>query len=271
MVTGRTKDSLDATVGRVEAAGGEGLAVVADATDEADAERVVRETTPDWIFHLAGFANTGGSFRDPERAWAENLTTTRTFYDAIGDGAPIDAAVADARLAISIGLHGSVEWGTPVLHMRAPDGVLFRFDRRAAPAPPPVAADEPAAAQPGAAPQPRRRRARTAGVTVICLLAGVLFGTSASLARERTPASGSSDLVGLITTRDQQVRELAERRAGRDDAAARPPLRVRSRRAAPNSGDTCRTSSSYLWRLPPSPGCGLSAGRSRPIARTRRS
>jgi uncharacterized protein YlxW (UPF0749 family) len=69
---------------------------------------------------------------------------------------------------------------------------------------------EPAAAQPGAAPRPGRRRARTAGVTVICLLAGVLFGTSASLARERTPASGSGDLVGLITTRDQQVRELAE-------------------------------------------------------------
>ncbi|MFK5645777.1 DUF881 domain-containing protein [Ornithinimicrobium sp. LYQ121] len=70
--------------------------------------------------------------------------------------------------------------------------------------------EDPAVAQPTAAPRPTHRRARTAGVTVICLLAGVLFGTSASLARERTPASGASDLVTLITTRDQQVRQLSE-------------------------------------------------------------
>ena len=42
VVGGRTQASLDTTVGQVEAAGREGLAVVADATDEADAERLVR-------------------------------------------------------------------------------------------------------------------------------------------------------------------------------------------------------------------------------------
>ena len=42
VVGGRTQESLDSTVAQVEAAGGEGLAVVADATDEADAERLVR-------------------------------------------------------------------------------------------------------------------------------------------------------------------------------------------------------------------------------------
>src|SRR5439155_26912686 len=31
----------------------------------------------------AGYANTGGSFRDPDRAWSENLTATRTLYDAV--------------------------------------------------------------------------------------------------------------------------------------------------------------------------------------------
>ena len=41
VVGGRTQESLDTTVAQVEAAGGEGLAVVADATDEADAERLV--------------------------------------------------------------------------------------------------------------------------------------------------------------------------------------------------------------------------------------
>ena len=43
VVGGRTQASLDATVAQVQAAGREGLAVVADATEEADAERLVRE------------------------------------------------------------------------------------------------------------------------------------------------------------------------------------------------------------------------------------
>jgi gluconate 5-dehydrogenase len=42
VVGGRTQESLDATIGQVQAAGREGLAVVADATDEADAERLVK-------------------------------------------------------------------------------------------------------------------------------------------------------------------------------------------------------------------------------------
>ena len=43
-VSGRTPDSLAATVDRVKAAGCEGFAVVGDATSEADAERMVAET-----------------------------------------------------------------------------------------------------------------------------------------------------------------------------------------------------------------------------------
>ncbi|WP_122262104.1 DUF881 domain-containing protein [Ornithinimicrobium cerasi] len=55
-----------------------------------------------------------------------------------------------------------------------------------------------------------RARARTAGVTAVCALAGLLFGTSAALARAAPTPSGASDLVTLITARDQQVRELNE-------------------------------------------------------------
>jgi NAD(P)-dependent dehydrogenase (short-subunit alcohol dehydrogenase family) len=44
VVAGRTLESLEATVEQVRAAGSEGLAVVADATDEDDSERIVRET-----------------------------------------------------------------------------------------------------------------------------------------------------------------------------------------------------------------------------------
>jgi gluconate 5-dehydrogenase len=43
-VAGRTQATLDAVVEQVQAGGGECLAVVADATDEADAERLVRQT-----------------------------------------------------------------------------------------------------------------------------------------------------------------------------------------------------------------------------------
>jgi uncharacterized protein YlxW (UPF0749 family) len=50
---------------------------------------------------------------------------------------------------------------------------------------------------------------RTAGVTLICLLAGVLFGTSASLARSDASPGRPGDLAGLITGRDQEVRSLS--------------------------------------------------------------
>ena len=55
----------------------------ADLCDPENNERIVRETRPEWVIHLAGYANTGGSFREPERAWADNLTATRIFYDAV--------------------------------------------------------------------------------------------------------------------------------------------------------------------------------------------
>ncbi|MFL5493904.1 MAG: CHAT domain-containing protein [Gemmatimonadales bacterium] len=52
----------------------------------------------------------------------------RALYEALADGMPVDAAVAEARKAISLSASNTVEWGTPVLHMRSPDGALFRID-----------------------------------------------------------------------------------------------------------------------------------------------
>jgi len=51
----------------------------------------------------------------------------RTFYDALVDGLPVDAAVVESRVAISLAVHNTVEWGTPVLYMRSPDGLLFKM------------------------------------------------------------------------------------------------------------------------------------------------
>jgi GDP-4-dehydro-6-deoxy-D-mannose reductase len=55
----------------------------AELSDGPQIEEVVRRTRPEWVFHLAGYANTGASFREPDRCWADNLTATRSFYDAI--------------------------------------------------------------------------------------------------------------------------------------------------------------------------------------------
>jgi tetratricopeptide (TPR) repeat protein len=49
---------------------------------------------------------------------------TREFYAAIAGGYPVDAALAEARKAIFAEV-SEIEWGTPVLYMRAPDGKLF--------------------------------------------------------------------------------------------------------------------------------------------------
>jgi basic membrane lipoprotein Med (substrate-binding protein (PBP1-ABC) superfamily) len=61
-------------------------------------------------------------------------------YAAIADGYPVDAALAEARKAIFTS-GNDVEWGTPVLHMRAPDGRIFEIGEREA-EPPSAPADD---------------------------------------------------------------------------------------------------------------------------------
>jgi GDP-4-dehydro-6-deoxy-D-mannose reductase len=53
-----------------------------DLCDAAAVEAVLREVRPERIYHLAGYASTGRSFREPEAAWAGNLTATRCLYEA---------------------------------------------------------------------------------------------------------------------------------------------------------------------------------------------
>jgi formylglycine-generating enzyme required for sulfatase activity len=71
----------------------------------------------------------------------------RSFYEALAAGSPVDAAVADARNAISLRNESSLEWGTPVLYMRTADGKIFDV---AASKPPP----EPAVGEKAPLPQP---------------------------------------------------------------------------------------------------------------------
>lgn len=44
---------------------------------------LLREIAPQQIYHLAGHADVGQSFRQPEQAWHDNFTATQILYDAI--------------------------------------------------------------------------------------------------------------------------------------------------------------------------------------------
>ncbi|OQY97404.1 MAG: hypothetical protein B6D41_03570 [Chloroflexi bacterium UTCFX4] len=55
----------------------------------------------------------------------------RGFYSAISAGRPVDAAVGQGRQAI-FARDNDVEWGTPVLYLRAVDGHIFRIDKELA-------------------------------------------------------------------------------------------------------------------------------------------
>jgi Tol biopolymer transport system component len=57
------------------------------------------------------------------------IELARSFYEALADGVPVDAAVVEARKAISLAIDNTLEWGTPVLFMRSSDGVLFKIRR----------------------------------------------------------------------------------------------------------------------------------------------
>jgi hypothetical protein len=52
------------------------------------------------------------------------ITFANAFYGAVAGGYPVDAGLAEARKAI-FAQGNSLEWGTPVLYMRAPDGRIF--------------------------------------------------------------------------------------------------------------------------------------------------
>jgi len=57
--------------------------VAADLHDEPRWCEVLAEVRPEWVFHLAGYAKTGQSYREPEACWRDNLDGTRVLYRAI--------------------------------------------------------------------------------------------------------------------------------------------------------------------------------------------
>ena len=58
------------------------------------------------------------------------IVLAHEFYGAVADGYPVDASLAEARKAV-FAQSNDIEWGTPVLYMRSPDGRIFGLSRTA--------------------------------------------------------------------------------------------------------------------------------------------
>ena len=54
-----------------------------------------------------------------------SLAFAGALYSRIAAGDPVDTAVSEGRMAIRMAVRDSMEWATPVLFMRSPDGRLF--------------------------------------------------------------------------------------------------------------------------------------------------
>ena len=82
------------------------------------------------------------------------LQFSNEFYTTLAEGNAVDTAMSEARKAIW-GVN-DLEWGTPVLYMRAPDGVIF--DLSSAPPPPKIAELKPERAKPVAESKPESQK-----------------------------------------------------------------------------------------------------------------
>ncbi len=54
-----------------------------DLGDRSAIEGLLRQVEPDQIYHLAGYARTGQSYREPDAAWTSNLDASRNLYEAV--------------------------------------------------------------------------------------------------------------------------------------------------------------------------------------------
>jgi GDP-4-dehydro-6-deoxy-D-mannose reductase len=71
----------------------------ADLLDGPAVERVVGDFAPDWVVHLAAYANPGRSFTESEICWRSNLDATRSLYEAV-----LRAGLKPRILFVSTGL-----------------------------------------------------------------------------------------------------------------------------------------------------------------------
>ena len=172
-------------------------------------------------------------------------TFAHEFYGALADGLPIDASVTEARKAIFAGGR-EIEWATPVLYLRAPDGRIFDVapaGKTAAPvtAPEPATSGKVTVTSP-AAPVPATPRERAAALLRAAsrlLALGNYKEAMEQLVEARPLDPDSATLAELTATAEEQravadTRELLKQRGGRAtiaEAAARPRDRAPAAKA----------------------------------------
>lgn len=61
--------------------------ITGDVLDGAVMAEAINRVRPEWVFHLAGYANTGRSFKEPDACWQLNLDGTRRVLDAVAASA----------------------------------------------------------------------------------------------------------------------------------------------------------------------------------------
>jgi AAA-like domain/CHAT domain len=132
------------------------------------------------------------------------------FYDAIVRSQPVDAALDEARRAIHAAQNGGMEWGTPVLYLRAPDGKLFDVilpPKPASPSPPATDQVQPPIVLPNTAPSGTlshksqfyiERRAETRAV-------GLIKDPGVTLLIIKSGQSGGSSLMNRLLETAQQA------------------------------------------------------------------
>jgi hypothetical protein len=73
------------------------------------------------------------------------IVFAQTFYESVAKRRPVDDSVMRARRALRLDNNDTLEWGTPVLSLRAPEGRIF--DSTSLPPPQPCPPQDPIGAR----------------------------------------------------------------------------------------------------------------------------
>jgi hypothetical protein len=158
------------------------------------------------------------------------------FYAAIADGLPVDQAATSGRKAMLTGF--PAEWATPVLFLRAPDGVIF--DQ--------IAAERPTSTDPAAPPDSEATKTATAGPS------DALGGPSDVSVKEAPAASGAPD-DDRIASKKPTRSEAARPRTAEESLPKPTDFSMRTTRLSRPRGfrwtlglaAVCLLVAGYLW------------------------
>lgn len=116
------------------------------------------------------------------------LEFSRTFYTALAAGLPVDAATGEARKALSLSRPQSLEWLTPVLFLRAPDGQLWPS------APPPL---------PAGMAQVQPARPAKPGIQANIHIGGSATGSTIVVGSQNSLASGGGAAATAVSSEER--------------------------------------------------------------------